>query len=169
MGEYTTSKIISISLDSGDIAITRQPDVHSDQVFVYGRVDCLHRSEQEEWNPQTDTVVQFLNLLEEKNIHQASMALEGQYLAILKRERATYVFCDRFALLPFFYEINTDRVILFDRLLDEDRTFTLDPKSVPAFLLFRYVPGSATLFKNIYQFMPGVTLKIDHDRQIQLL
>jgi asparagine synthetase B (glutamine-hydrolysing) len=132
------------------------------QTMIFGMVDCLHTENRVIWNPDIKTIDRTINSLDQNSLRHLPMMLEGNFLLVVKRKDATYIFCDRFCKRRIFYEISDDKISLSDRLLTEDSTYTLDIQAVKAFLVFRYVPTGQTLFRGIRQLMPGEILIIDH-------
>jgi asparagine synthetase B (glutamine-hydrolysing) len=115
----------------------------------------------EVWNPGVDEIDSFVNSLKEENVSDVLLKCEGQFVACVSFSNSSYIFCDRLAMQPYYYEINARQVLVYDQLLD-GRVFTLNQKASKNFLIFRYVPSGQTLFEGIKQIMPGEILRVDH-------
>ncbi len=138
-----------------------KPDIECRNLKLSGRIDCLHLSNQDIWNPCTDDIDLFISSLKEENVSDVLLTFEGQFIACIFFPHRSYIFCDRLAMEPYYYEIKPHQVLIYDQILD-GRAFTLNQKAAKNFLIFRYVPSGQTLFEGIRQIMPGEILRIDH-------
>jgi hypothetical protein len=148
--------------DSSEIVFNQKPNLAISKLNILGKVDCLHISDQDIWNPGNSELINFIDSIQENDIGKIPMNLEGHYLACFQKDEKTYIFCDRLVIQPYYYQISSDRVNFYEHFLDEDLTFHLNIPSARNFLIFRYVPSGQTLFEGYRQFMPGEFLCIDH-------
>jgi asparagine synthetase B (glutamine-hydrolysing) len=154
--------LCSVSRNSQDINLDTSLDLTIDQIKIFGIVDCLHTKTGVIWNPDIKTINQYVNSLDQDSLRHLPMVIEGNFLLIVRRANATYIFCDRFCKHRIFYKITNDQISFYDRLLTEGSSFTLDINAVKTFLVYRYVPTGQTLFQGIQQIMPGEIIKINH-------
>jgi hypothetical protein len=139
----------------------KKPDIECRNLKLSGRIDCLHLPDQDVWNPCVDDIDSFMGSLKEENVADVLLNIEGQYVAYISFPHTSYIFCDRLAMEPFYYEIESHQVLVYGQILD-GRAFTLNQNAAKNFLIFRYIPSGQTLFEGIQQIMPGQILRIDH-------
>lgn len=153
--------LLGLERFSLDRFVCRKPDIQCRNLTLFGRVDCLHLSNRDVWNPGVNDIDTFIESLKESDVPDILFKVEGQFVACVIFSTTSYIFCDRLAMQPFYYEINSHQVNIYEQILDKDKTFTLNQKAAKNFSIFRYVPSGQTLFEGIRQIMPGEILRVD--------
>lgn len=99
--------------------------------------------------------------------------LQGMFAFALWDERSKLLFLarDRVGIKPLYY-CDTGRAIVFaseikSLLVDPDVKREINPEAIDRFLSYLYLPGSETLFKNIYKLEPGFYLVVKDGRIVQ--
>lgn len=93
--------------------------------------------------------------------------LEGSFtLTLLDRHKGKIILYRNLVGNGFTYYTQTSQGFLFGSNLAElvqmcDRSPKPNPKALPAFFLFRFVPGRQTLFQDCYRLLPGEELTFD--------
>ncbi len=136
-------------------------DFHSENLAVWGQVDRLHSVKGTRWLPEFAEIERHLEETSTTDIPDSLKDLEGQFVAVWRRNERLRIFCDRFALKQVYYRVTADSIELFDRIMGNVTSPAIDRDSAMAFLLFRFVPGRRTLFRSITRLMPGDCLILD--------
>jgi asparagine synthase (glutamine-hydrolysing) len=81
-----------------------------------------------------------------------------------KKEKTLFIYRDRFGVKPLYYTMQNGQLIFgseIKALLQVNNIKTgIEEDGISSYLCYRYVIGSKTLFKNIYQLEPGCFLSI---------
>ncbi|SHF64603.1 asparagine synthase (glutamine-hydrolysing) [Mariniphaga anaerophila] len=88
--------------------------------------------------------------------------LNGQFSIAIKKEEEKWVFCNNTCSFPLFYMLQNGKVILSDApylSFLNGEVPELDVFSEMYFLTFGFTPPGTTLFKNIFQVMPGECIR----------
>jgi asparagine synthase (glutamine-hydrolysing) len=149
---------IIINLKSGNISSTTSANYSSEDLMIFGRIDCLHDNNYEIWNPNFLVFEKYLKNLSDDKIISSMVSVEGQYLIILKKREDIYIFCDRYCIRPIYYRKVNNQIEIFDRIIENVDDLLIQKSSVLIFLLLRFIPGRQTLFNGISQIMPGECL-----------
>ena len=95
--------------------------------------------------------------------------LNGMFAFALWDEKNKSLFCarDRFGIKPFYYSINKGIFYFASEakaLLPFLSDISTDENALAEYLTFQYTIGEKTLFKGIYQLLPGHALKIKNGK-----
>ena len=76
---------ININRKSGTISSTTSANYYSEDLMIFGEIDCIHDNNTEIWNPKFIVIANYLKNLSNDKIISSMISIAGQYLIIFKK------------------------------------------------------------------------------------
>ena len=150
-----------INRRTGHIELPSKPAYASEHTVLFGHIDSIPADGGAIWHPDFSQIENFLDQNGVDAINKYILSMEGQFLLLWTKEGKIYFFCDRYCINTIYYRVTSDRIEVFDRILDQENNLVVNQKVILSFLMFGYLPGRQTLFQDISRIMPGECLVLD--------
>jgi asparagine synthase (glutamine-hydrolysing) len=136
---------------------------YNGEVYNFKELKAEHlKGHQFKSDTDTEVILALYEKLGDDFVHH----LNGAFAIAIydKRQHQVKLFRDRLGIKPLYYHLTDDRLIFASEIkaiLAAGVKPELNEEGISDFLVFKYSPGTNTLFKNIVRLAPGHSLTFD--------